>query len=189
MESRRTPAFWLTLLRIAIGGALLISGVEKVLNPSYIAQTLRPTLEAWAAHGDSIATSMGAAVIPHVEPFAFALEAIEILAGLALIFGFLANLGALAGFVIIGGAWMLKHSYDSLAGYGDVDFMVMATMLFLALTPSGRFLGVDAALFRRRPTIIVPSPVPPPPVATAPTVPAGVTEATLSERSSVATPR
>lgn len=184
MERRLTPAFWLTLLRIAAGAALLIGGIEKVLNPAYLAQTLRPNLQQWTAHNpDSIATTIGTAVLPHLEPFAFALEAVEILAGVALIFGFLANLGAFAGFIIIGGAWVLKHDYGTLAGYGETDFIVIATMLYLTFVPAGRFMGFDRALFRRRPAVFVPPPVPPPPAAAAPGEP------TPSERSSVTTPR
>lgn len=149
MFNRETPHFQLVLLRIAVGCAWLIAGYEKVTNPAYDA-TLRAMLGHWAAGAGAVPQFIGAVVLPNAGPLAFAIKAGELLIGLLLVIGFLTPLAAFGGFAIIAAAWVFKQSFVSLSGYSDGNFVLMITMLFLMLTPSGRYAAFDRLYFGRR---------------------------------------
>jgi uncharacterized membrane protein YphA (DoxX/SURF4 family) len=150
MLTHRTVPFWLSALRIAVGFSWLVTGFEKVVNPSY-GLALKTMLTSWAAQGNGgLHAFMVSTILPNVDALSFALKAFELLVGLSLVLGLLAPLAAFGGFAIVAAAWFLKQSFASIAGFEDGNFVVMATMLFLTVTPSGRYFGLDGTFFRRR---------------------------------------
>jgi uncharacterized membrane protein YphA (DoxX/SURF4 family) len=164
MVRRHVPGSWIAGLRILVGFSWLAAAYEKIVDPAYATAVLRPTLETWAAHAQPpVASFIAGMLLPNIDELSFALKAVEVLIGISLVFGVLSRFGAFAGFVIIAAAWVFRDGFEQLGGYAGADFIVMATMLFLALAPAARVWSIDAVLFRPR-TVVISSP--PPPVAT-----------------------
>jgi uncharacterized membrane protein YphA (DoxX/SURF4 family) len=150
MSIRRSHPLWITLLRIAVGFSWLVTGFQKVMNPSY-SLTFHSMIEHWAiGSSGGIHAFLISTVLPSADALSFALKALELLIGLSLVLGLIAPLGAFGGFAIIAAAWVFKQSFESAGGYVDGNFIVMVTMLFLVLTSPGRYFGLDAFFFRRR---------------------------------------
>lgn len=149
MPTARTPLFWLTFLRILVGASWLVAAFEKISDPSYVSTQLPSLLGQWANGPGPVHAFVAADLVPHAYALGIALEAVEIVVGISLVLGLLARLGAFGGFAIVAAAWVFKHAFDHLSGYALGDFLVMVTMLFLVLAPSGRHLGIDAVLLRR----------------------------------------
>lgn len=172
MLANKSPSFWFGFLRIIVGFSWLINGLDKILDPGYDGASLRPMLQNWAANGQgALGAFVGSNLLPHVEVVGFVLKAGEVLVGLALITGIFGRFAALAGFIIIAGAWFFKGAFNTMLGYGGADFIVMATMLFLTFGPAATALRMDRILVRNRPVhhdVIVTQPTvgqaPPPPV-------------------------
>ena len=165
MLTRENPGFWLAFLRIAVGVAWLISGILKVLNPDYVSADLQPTLSQWAASGhDAIGAFISSTLLPNLNTLSFALKGLELLIGVSLILGIFTRLGALCGFAIVAGAWILRHGFDSSTGYAGSTFIVLVTMLFLVFAPASRVFAADLLLVRRvviaRPPPATPTPPP-----------------------------
>lgn len=171
MLANKTPSFWFGFLRIIVGFSWLINGLDKILDPSYESASLQPMLQHWSGSAQgALGTFVGSTLLPHVEVVGFVLKAGEVLLGLALITGIFGRLAALAGLIIIAGAWCFKGSFNTMQGYGGADFIVMATMLFLTFGPSATVFRMDRMLVRNRPVhhdVIV---TPPPPTVVQPTV-------------------
>lgn len=158
MLKQQTPLFQVTALRIVVGCAWIVAGLEKVLNPSY-EPTLRTMLQHWASGTGAVPSFIAANVVPNAWSLAFAIKAGELLVGLLLVSGFLAPVAALGGFAIIAAAWVFKQSFMSMAGYADGNFILMATMLFLAVAPSRRFvIARSRRVVDVTPTTVVESP-------------------------------
>ncbi len=167
MLTRENPGFWLAFLRIFIGVAWLAAGVIKVFNPAYMGTDLVPKLSQWAASGnDAISTFVSSILIPNVNALSFAIEGLEVLVGVSLILGIFTRLGALCGVVIVAGAWILGHAFNSPAGYGSSTFIVLISMLFLVFAPASRIFAADLLLARR----VVVTPPSPEPAASPPVV-------------------
>jgi len=172
----KTPSFWFGFLRIVVGFSWLINGLDKILDPSYDAASLRPMLETWSANGQGVLGAfVGSSLLPHVEVVGFVLKAAEVLIGLALITGILGRLAAFCGFIIIAGAWAFKDAFNTMPGYAGADFILMMTMLFLTFGPAASVWRMDRVLARNRPVrtevIVAPPPAAAPPVAPPPPVP------------------
>lgn len=169
MVTRHVPGSWLAGLRILVGFSWLIAAFEKIVDPAYGTAVLRPTLEVWAAHAQApVASFIAGTLLPNVDIVSFALKAVEALVGISLILGVFSRIGAFAGFAIVAGAWVFKDGFDRLSGYAGADFIVLATMLFLALAPAARCWSLETVARRQRTVII-----PPPPVATPVITPPG----------------
>jgi uncharacterized membrane protein YphA (DoxX/SURF4 family) len=169
--TRENPGFWLAFLRITVGVAWLIAGIRKVLNPNYVSADLQPTLSQWAASGyDAIGVFISSTLLPNLNTLSFALKGLELLIGVSLILGIFTRLGALCGFAIVAGAWILRHGFDSSAGYAGSTFIVLVTMLFLVFAPASRVFAADLLLVRR--VVVTPPPATPtqPPAAGSPVV-------------------
>jgi|GEM_PF-2205168 uncharacterized membrane protein YphA (DoxX/SURF4 family) len=134
-----------TALRLVVGIAWIAAGLAKVRNPAWEA-TFALMLQHWATGNGSISHAIDAWILPNIRALSLGLEVAEFLIGAFLITGFLAQLAALGGFLIVAAAWVFKQSYMSIAGYADGNFILMMTMLFLTFMPTGPF-----RLGRRRP--------------------------------------
>ena len=153
-----TPSFWLAFLRITVGVAWLVGGLLKVLDPNYASGVLAPSLTQWALRGnDAIGAFITSSLLPNVDTIAFAIKALELLVGVSLILGIFTRLGAFCGFAIVAAGWILQHGFDSAAGYGGSNFIVLVTMLFLVFAPASRVLAADRLMMRR-----IAAPPPPP---------------------------
>jgi uncharacterized membrane protein YphA (DoxX/SURF4 family) len=136
---QQTPSYQVTVLRVVVGCAWIVAGLEKVLNSSY-EPTLRTMLQHWAAGTGDLPQFIGTYAVPNAWSLAFAIKAGELLIGLLLVTGFVAPLAALAGFAVVAAAWVFKQSFMSMSGYADGNFIIMATMLFLAVAPHHRLV-------------------------------------------------
>jgi uncharacterized membrane protein YphA (DoxX/SURF4 family) len=161
---------WLALLRITVGLSWLLAGIANISDPNYATRTIAPTLLRWSSlwHGP-VQTFLGDTLSANLGLLAFLVKIVELVIGASLLLGFLGRLAALTGFLVITAAWLAKHSFDHLGGYGSSEFIVMATLLFLALTRSDRYWGIDAVRGRRAAkTSNTPSPAPGGPHAAGP---------------------
>jgi len=89
----------------------------------------------------------------------------EVLVGLSLVFGFLTRLGALGGIFLTINYYLLNNPLLTFGSIGTLDVATLALSAINFVLPTGRVLGVDALLGRKRvePAIIpefVDEPVP-----------------------------
>ena len=145
MRFDQTPGPWIVLLRTVVGASWLIAAFQKIADPAYTDTVLRPALERWSLAATGFGGAFaGSVLLPHLDVVSFAIKVAELCVGVALVFGILARLGALAGFAMVAGAWVIGRGFDHVGGYGVGDIVPMATMLFLTLVPAFRTVRLAA---------------------------------------------
>lgn len=175
LPSATTYARWLALLRILTGAMWIAHALPKFLNGATFMPPngMMPKLVAHGAqHGSHAFAGFFANVVtPNLPLFAELVRLGELLTGIALLLGLFTRLGGLVGIVLPILYLAAKGpllSYETLA---TPDFSMIVLSAINLVLPTGRVLGFDALLGRRRTRVprvqaeFVPEPpvTPPPP--------------------------
>jgi|HubBroStandDraft_1064217.scaffolds.fasta_scaffold191569_2 thiosulfate dehydrogenase [quinone] large subunit len=169
LPSPRTYAFWLALFRIYLGGFWIEHALGKVMAPQAFGAT-GGMLSGFL--GDAVAKTTGpyhdfltSTVIPHTEQFGFLVEFGELAAGVLLVLGLFTRLGGFVGAFLALNYWAAKGGMSG--GFSSLSGLDMLTAVASALNlvlPTGRFLGLDGLMLRRRaPATLRATPVVSPP--------------------------
>lgn len=169
LPSSRYYATWLAIFRIAAGLMWLAHGVPKFLQSARFMPPagFMPMAVAHAVTSDGgfYHDFLVNVVTPHFAIFAELVRLGEVLVGLSLVFGFLTRLGALGGIFLALNYYLLNNPVLTFGSLGTLDVATLALSAINFVLPTGRMLGVDALLGRKRtePAIIpefVDEPVP-----------------------------
>jgi uncharacterized membrane protein YphA (DoxX/SURF4 family) len=163
LPSPRTYAFWLALFRIYMGGYWLEHGLGKLLaHPAFAApggfleEFLKDAVgKTSGPYHDFIA----GVVVPNLSVFGSLVEFGETAAGALLLLGLFSRVGALLGTFLVLNYWMAKGDYAGFSTYSGIDILTAAATALHLVLPTGRFLGFDAFMGRRK--TVVAAPVPP----------------------------
>ena len=178
-------ARWLALLRIVVGAAWIAHALPKFLESDAFMPPkgfIVSFVSNAAAHGSNVFRPFFAnVVLPNIALFAELVRLGEMVAGVLLVLGLFTRFGGLLGMYLTLNYAAAKGpllSSQTLAG-SDFAMFVLSGINFVL--PTGRALGIDAILARRRarPQTVraefVPEPpliTPPPPSPTPPPTPA-----------------
>ncbi len=159
--SHRSLAHAFAALRIFFGLIWLTNGLAKLLNVGVYDVGFATAGLLWLPQAQSIADSASAGtflaplgaffqnvVLPNYAAFGVFLTIVEIMAGLALLFGALTRAAALGTLLLIGPIWLMYLFSDATQYFWTypVDLVPLA---LLAIYPSGRTWGLDGKLAAR----------------------------------------
>ena len=179
LPSNRTYAFWLALVRIAVGGVWLVHGTSKFLHADaymppngYMAGVVaKGVAGSTGPYHDFLAN----VVTPNIGLFAEATRVGEVIVGCLLVLGFLTRLGGLGGMLLTLNYMLAQGELGGQDVLGTLDgatFLLSAINLVL---PTGRAIGLDWFLSRprRAPAVVSVAPIASPTV----TAPSGAVQA------------
>ncbi len=173
LPSNRTYAFWLAVLRVAVGVVWLLHGTSKFLHAD---QFMPPDgfMSKVVAGGLSATTGpyhdfLANVVSPNIGLFAEAVRVGEVLVGLLLVLGFLTRLGGLGGMFLTANYMLAQGTFGSQTGWSGLEGATFILSAINFVLPTGRAFGVDWLFSRPRP-VAVPVQVAPAstPIVTAP---------------------
>lgn len=154
LPSSRYYAIWLAILRIVVGFIWLAHGIAKFLQGALF---MPPGGFMPMAVARGVQSNVGFyrdfllnVVTPHVPIFAELVRLGEVLVGLSLVFGFLTRLGALGGVLLTLNYYFLNNPMLTFGSLGTLDFATLVLSAINFVLPTGRMLGVDALLGRKR---------------------------------------
>jgi uncharacterized membrane protein YphA (DoxX/SURF4 family) len=147
-------AYVLAVVRILTGAMWVIHGIPKFTQSDAF---MPPN----GMIGGFVTTALGKTsgfyhdfllnvVQPHLPIFAELVRLGEILAGCALIFGLLTRVAALAGVLMALNYMAARGDMHTLNAWGSIDASFLLLSLISLALPTGRVLGLDGLLFRRR---------------------------------------
>jgi len=180
LPSSSTYAGWLGIVRILTGAMWLSHAVPKFVNSqdfmppnglmaTYVAQGLQRTTGIYH-------TFLANVVSPNLALFAELVRLGEMFAGVALLLGVFTRLGGLVGMILTLDYLAARGNMLSSAALQSLDCSLCVLSAVSLVLPTGRALGIDALLARRKaatPTVraeFVPEPPPtaPPPAPSTP---------------------
>ena len=177
LPSNRTYAFWLALLRIAVGGSWLLHGIPKFTTAMF----MPPTGFMGKMIAENVANSHGRyhdflanVVTPNIGLFAELVRLGEVVAGALLLLGLFSRLGGLLGMFLMANYMLTQGEMWSLQGWATLDGAMFILCAINVVLPTGRSLGLDWFLAR-------PRRVAAPMVATAATQPISAVQAEFVE--------
>jgi thiosulfate dehydrogenase (quinone) large subunit len=151
----------LAILRIFFGLIWLTNGLAKLIDVGAYDLGFASFGLLWLPQAQFIANDassttylapLGAfyqsVVLPNYGFFGVFLTAVEIAAGLALLFGVLTRAAALGTLLLIGPIWLM-YLFSGATQYLWTYPVDLLPLLLLALYPSGRTLGLDGRLAAR----------------------------------------
>lgn len=154
LPSNRTYAFWLALLRILTGAYWLMHAWPKFWES---ATFMPPNGFAVDFVAKAVANTTGPyhdfmlnTVQSHVDVFAEAIRFGEGLVGVLLVLGLLTRIGGLGGMILTLNYMTCKGLLFSTAGWSGLDGAMFALSAVNLVLPTGRMLGFDAFIGRRR---------------------------------------
>lgn len=154
LPSSRTYGWWLALLRVYAGlfwlshGILKFTQSRRFLPPAgYMEGFLQ---HAAANTGGFYHTFLVDVVIPHPGAFAELARLGEVLAGCSLLLGLWTRLGGVVGAFLALNYLLAKGGAASFDAVGSIEAAAFALSFVHVLLPTGRILGIDALLGRRR---------------------------------------
>ena len=149
-----TYAFWLAILRIYVGATWIIHGVSKFTES---ATFMPPTGFIVDFIGKSVASTSGPyhdfllnTVQPNISIFAELVRLGEVLAGCALLLGIFTRVGGFVGVLLALNYMAAKGELGSAMGWTSLDAAMVVLSAVNLVLPTGRMLGIDALLRRRR---------------------------------------
>jgi uncharacterized membrane protein YphA (DoxX/SURF4 family) len=176
LPSSTTYARWLGLIRIVVGAMWIGHAITKFLNPDTFMPpngAIVQIVTQGSQQGSHFMRPFFAnVVLPNIALFAELVRLGEALVGIALILGLLTRLGGFGGMFLTFFYASTKGPLLSLATLSGSDFAMFVLSGMSFVLPTGRALGLDALLSRRRRTVptvraeFVPEPpliTPPPP--------------------------
>ncbi len=166
LPSPKTYAFWLAVLRIFTGAAWIVHGVGKFTQSAmymppngfivgFIAKAATSTTGPYHQFLVNV-------VQPNIAIFAELVRLGEVLTGCALLLGVFTRLGGFVGVLLTLNYMAAKGAFGSAEGVAGIDAAMLALSAINIVLPTGRMLGIDALLGRRRtapPVIVAPAPV------------------------------
>ncbi|MDE2481353.1 MAG: DoxX family membrane protein [bacterium] len=165
LPSNTVYASWLALVRLYVGAFWLMHGIPKFTQSqdfmppngmieSFIASATTNT-SGWYHH---FLTSV---VAPNINIFAELVRLGEVVTGTLLLLGAFTRLGGLLGVLLSLNYLTAKGGLAHLSMWSSLDSAALVLSAINVMLPTGRVLGIDALLGRKR----APAPVP---VATVP---------------------
>lgn len=143
------PRFWIALLRIMIGLLFLTVTYSNIEHGFYSAEGLHRFFnEVFPQSANPLrfyAAFIERVILPVAGPFSTFQAIAEPLMGLAFVFGVFTPLAVVGGIVFIANTFLATFGHDWPWSY----IMMCAIMFTVAVTQSGRTLGVDGWLARR----------------------------------------
>ena len=143
------PRFWIALLRIMIGLIFLTVTYSNAENGYYTAEGLQRFFTEVFPQSENplgfYAAFVNNVILPVAGPFSAFQAIIEPLMGLAFVLGLFTPLAVVAGIFFILNTFLATFGQDWPWSY----IMMGAIMFAVAVTQSGRTLGVDGWLARR----------------------------------------
>jgi uncharacterized membrane protein YphA (DoxX/SURF4 family) len=172
LPSSSAYARWLAVVRFLTGAMWLAHAVPKFLKsdefmpPSgfivtYVSQGLQHTTGGYH-------NFLANVVQPNLPIYAELVRLGELLTGIVLVLGFFTRLGGLVGMLLPLNYLAARGSILSSAALQSLDFSMFVLSAISFVLPTGRVLGIDALLARRKraaPTVraeFVPEPASPP---------------------------
>ena len=160
LPSPRTYAFWLAILRIYAGAFWLVHGVPKFTQ----SQSFMPP------HGmivgflnTAVANTSGPyqqflnnIVVPNIGLFAELVRLGEVVTGALLFLGVFTRFGGFIGMLLALDYLTAKGGISHASMWTGLDAVAFALSAINVVLPTGRFLGVDALLYRARSARAVP---------------------------------
>lgn len=154
-----TYGFWLALLRIYTGAFWLLHGIPKftqsdtfmppngmILN--FINTAIQNTSGPYQAFLQNT-------VLPNVNLFAELVRLGEVTAGALLLFGLFSRVGATIGVVLALNYLSAKGGLNHSSVWSSLDSTAFVLSLINLVLPTGRVLGIDQFLGRRK-TVVAP---------------------------------
>jgi uncharacterized membrane protein YphA (DoxX/SURF4 family) len=180
LPSPRSYAFWLAIFRIYMGAYWLEHGLGKLMgHPPFAAPG--GFFEAFLKDGVTKTSGpyhdfLAGVVVPNLSIFGSLVEFGETATGALLLLGLFSRLGGLLGVFLALNYWMAKGLYTGLSPYTGIDILTAVASALNVVLPTGRFLGLDAFMGRRRRVVApsvpppqrMPPPTGPPPIVTPP---------------------
>jgi len=149
----RRYATWLAVVRIYAGAFWLIHGILKIAGGSFAGPggAMTRMVGGFAAHttGPYHAFLTGV-VLTHATLFGGLVEWGETLAGVSLLLGLFTRLGGVVGIFLALNYWLAKGAYAAPGDYTAYEIVAAVLSAINVVLPTGRFLGLDAALGTRR---------------------------------------
>ncbi len=149
------------VLRIFFGLIYLSNGLAKLFgNGTYdlgfatfgLLWLPQARFIADAASKDTFLAPLGAVfqnvVLPNWDAFGVFLTVVEIVAGLALLFGVLSRAAAVGNLLLIGPIWLM-YLFSGAVQYVWTYPVDLVPLLLLAIVPAGRMWGLDGRLAAR----------------------------------------
>ncbi len=132
-------------LRLVTGWIFLMEALSKLMGRWLVEPRLQPILDGWIHEGKTYSfylPFLRGVVLPHVKLFSTLVVAGELTVGAALLAGLFTRWASAAGLFLVLN-FMLARG-DRIAPNPTAPMVLIC--LTLLLTPSGRTLGLDAAL-------------------------------------------
>lgn len=151
--SKRTYAFWLALLRIFVGVLWLVHVLPKFTTASFMPPNgfFAQMVATGIAHDTGPYHDFLVNVVsPNVTLFAQCVRFGELLVAISLILGLLGRVGGLGGMFLTANYMLAKGQFGSLDGWTGLDGATFALSAINLVLPTGRMIGIDAFLGRKR---------------------------------------
>lgn len=165
LPSSGTYAFWLALLRIYTGAFWLLHGIPKFTQ----SDTFMPPNGMIVNFVNTAVTNtsgpyqafLQGTVLPNINLFAELVRLGEVAAGTLLLFGLFSRLGATIGVVLALNYLSAKGGFNHSSLWSSLDSTAFVLSLVSLVLPTGRVLGIDQFLGRRK-TVAAPVNAPAP---------------------------
>ncbi|MGZ3499247.1 MAG: DoxX family protein [Vulcanimicrobiaceae bacterium] len=154
LPSSRYYATWLAVFRVYAGLFWLSHGVPKFLNSAqylppdgFMPQMIAKSVQGTTGFYHDFLVNV---VTPNIAVFAELVRVGEVLVGCSLLFGLWTRLGGLCGVFLACNYILAKGGLTSFDAIGGMDAAAFAISFVHLVIPTGRMLGVDALLGRKR---------------------------------------
>jgi thiosulfate dehydrogenase [quinone] large subunit len=151
--SKRTYAFWLALLRIFVGVFWLVHVLPKFTTAGFMPPDgfFAQMVSTGMTHDSGPYRDFLANVVsPNVNLFAELVRFGELLVSLSLILGLFGRVGGLGGMFLTANYMLAKGQFGSFDGWTGLDGATFALSAINFVLPTGRMIGIDAFLGRKR---------------------------------------
>lgn len=142
-------SFWLSIIRITIGGLWIKSGVQKVLDGKFT-EKIEGTI-AYLLSGDVpgwFVTLFETYVTPNAALWAQIVQWGEIAIGILLIIGLFVNLAVLVG-IVFNTTFFFLASWSSPSTW-SLNLLLIVIQVVLLLASGSKAISIDKKLFRKR---------------------------------------
>lgn len=154
LPSNKTYGFWLALFRIAVGAAWLVHAIPKFtaagafMPPDgYMVKIVAQSAQGSTGPYHDFLTNV---VMPNIGLFAELTRFGEATVGVLLVLGLFTRLGGLLGVFIAGNYMVAQGETNAIAGIGGINAAYVLLSAANLVLPTGRCLGLDWFLKRRK---------------------------------------
>jgi uncharacterized membrane protein YphA (DoxX/SURF4 family) len=153
LPSKRTYAFWLALLRIFVGVFWLVHVLPKFTTAAFMPPDgfFAQMVTSGIAHDTGPYHDFLVNVVsPNLYLFAELVRLGELLVGISLVLGLFGRVGALGGMFLTANYMLAKGQFGSFDGWTGLDGATFVLCAINFVLPTGRMIGIDAFLGRKR---------------------------------------